>query len=78
MVADNGRLWTPKETAEFLGLTPDNLRDLRRRRLVPFIQISRRRYRFDPSEINAWLAARRVPTLTSPTGIPHILKGEPA
>ena len=58
-----GRLLTPKQAAEYLAVDLDTLRDMRRRRQIPFVRLSERRYRYEVLELQKWLAARRVPVL---------------
>ena len=57
------RYWTNAETASFLGLRPQTLRQKRHRGDgPPFCRLGdgpRARTAYDPDEVAAWLAARR-------------------
>lgn len=46
--------------AEHLGVSDWNVRNLMREQGLPYIRVSRRAPRFRMSEIEAWLAERRV------------------
>lgn len=58
-----GGLLTPQQAAEYLAVDLDTLRDMRRRRQIPFVRLSERRYRYEALELQKWLAARRVSVL---------------
>jgi predicted DNA-binding transcriptional regulator AlpA len=52
------RLWTHKETAAFLGLSPATLHDLNYKRTGPrSFKVGRYR-RYDPRDVLAWLGER--------------------
>ena len=54
--------WSIKETASFLGLSIHTLYAYVTRRKIPHLKIGSRLL-FDPQEMMAWRAARRVPPL---------------
>ena len=56
------RLWTVREVAAFLRLTPKGIYSLVERRVLPFIKISNR-LRFDPKDVVRWVEQRRVAPL---------------
>jgi excisionase family DNA binding protein len=55
----NGRLLTTREVAELLGLSPATVLRRWRSGELPGIRLSSNVLRFDPDEIDAWLADRR-------------------
>jgi predicted DNA-binding transcriptional regulator AlpA len=59
-------LWTTRQLAEYLGLSPAAV--LRRWRAgeIPGFVLASNVVRFDPTEINSWLASRRRGTDTPP------------
>jgi len=60
MAHDTPTLLTVEQLATRLSVTQSAIRHMVYRRQVPFIRVGPRRLRFDPAEIDAWLAAQRV------------------
>jgi excisionase family DNA binding protein len=54
----NSPLWTLKETARFLGVHPKTLERWVRSRRIPCVRVGTR-IRFDPSDVVAWVSARK-------------------
>jgi len=56
-----GRLLTPEEVAEMLGLSIDTLAQWRsQRRGIPFVKLSRSIVRYQQRDLESWLEARIV------------------
>lgn len=68
---ENKRYWTNAETASFLGLRPQTLRQKRHRGDgPPFTRLGegpRARSAYDPDDVYAWLAARRFKSTSEET-----------
>jgi excisionase family DNA binding protein len=52
------KLWNVNEVAEFLNLAPGTIYHFLSEHKIPFIRISGRCVRFDPKQIEAWVAQR--------------------
>jgi predicted DNA-binding transcriptional regulator AlpA len=53
--------WTPTEAADFLGVSAETLRGWRSKRTGPaFFQVSRNVLFYSRSDVQSWLAQRRV------------------
>lgn len=55
-----GGLLTYKDVAELLSVSESGVRQMVSRRQIPHLRLGRR-VRFDPNELNAWVASQRVP-----------------
>jgi excisionase family DNA binding protein len=55
--------WNVDQAANFLGLSPHTVRAYLATRRLPHFKIGAR-VLFDPTELSAWRAAKRVPTMT--------------
>jgi len=49
------KLWTDKETADFLSVEPRTLRLWRHTRGLPFIRITSKAIRYRQTDVEAWL-----------------------
>jgi excisionase family DNA binding protein len=54
----NQKLWNVNEVAEFLGLAVGTVYHLLSQKRLPCVRISGRCVRFDPRQIEAWVAER--------------------
>jgi len=54
----NSNLWDVKEVAEFLGLAVGTVYHLLSQKRLPCVRLSARCVRFDPRQIEAWIAER--------------------
>ena len=54
----NPKLWTVNEVAEFLNLAVGSVYQLLSQHRLPCIRISNRCVRFDPRQIEEWVAQR--------------------
>ena len=64
-------LWTPEETAKYLGLDPDTLAVWRctKRHGLPFIYCGAR-IMYSPAQVRSWVASRTVgPDGVTPKGV---------
>ena len=67
-MTSNGHLWSSKETAEYLGLSPSTVRGMARRGELPAYAVRRGLgsirtrciFRFRKEELEKWLKTRRV------------------
>lgn len=57
----NQPLWSVREVAAYLGYKIATIREMARRGRIPAYKISGD-WRFDPSEVRAWLERQRVTT----------------
>lgn len=57
---DGDGLWTPKHTAEILGIALKTLDTWRYRGQGPPYLVLVRRVRYEPAAVRAWLASRKV------------------
>lgn len=53
-------LMTTRAVARFLCVVPKTVHRWRRRRGLPFFRVSRSAFRYDPTEVQCWLARRRA------------------
>jgi excisionase family DNA binding protein len=53
------RLWTVKDVADYLYLNPETVRVIARKSELPVFKIGKRLWRFDASEIQAWVDERK-------------------
>lgn len=54
--------------AEYLGIPPRELKELRRRRKIPFYRIGHRTVTYEVTDLDAFLTACRVPAVSQKTG----------
>ena len=52
------KLWTVKEVAEYLNLAVGSVYQLLSQKRLPCVRLSARCVRFDPRQIEAWIAER--------------------
>ena len=64
-LSENGALLTYRRLARILAISESTLRKYVSRRIIPYLKIGRC-VRFDPHEIDRWLATRSHPGVLSP------------
>jgi excisionase family DNA binding protein len=55
------------KAAKLLGITRSTLYQWTSKKLIPFVRISRNLIKFDPTELQSWIEARRIQAIGSHT-----------
>lgn len=60
---EGAELWMPQEAADYLRISIDFLTSLRKRGLIPYVQLGRRDFRYIGDELEAWCRAGGIQTM---------------
>jgi len=71
MTEANSELWTERQAADYLGITPRTLRQWRNTRGVPHIRLTGKIVRYRMSDLQNWIDQYRVQVRTFPKTAPQ-------
>lgn len=60
MTPPHSGLWTPQETAAYLKVSLDELKDMRHHHKLAYVNLGYRTVRFRPQDVEAFVLRRRV------------------